>query len=171
MPKRPSDQHGALSKRARTETHPAPISTPSTDSEVAHGLQRLINAYMMERTGCTASLTVLVHQREGGSAGASSGQGGTDSSPPSQGGSTGGRCKRGGADASSVSTSKPGPVEPEATKHQCLRCPQNFTRSNDLKRHDLFHSGEKPHSCRICTKAFSLGHHLKRHERTHRRKR
>ncbi|KAJ1469982.1 hypothetical protein T484DRAFT_3627541 [Baffinella frigidus] len=165
MPTRPTDKHRPLSKRARTETHAAPILTPSTEPEIARGLQRLVNAYMMERTGCTVSLTVTV-DTFGGGASCLPRAGAADSSPPSQGGSTGDRRNRGVADASS----EPEPAAPEEQRHQCLKCPQSFTRSNDLTRHDLFHTGEKPHQCLKCVKAFSLPHHLKQHERTSHKK-
>ena len=175
MPKRPSDEHGAVAKRARTKNHGEPVSPPSVEPDITRGLLQLaLDAFMKEKTGCTVSLTALVDLVGGASsslprADASRGsKSGIDSSPPSQ--STGHGRKSGEGGASSVAPSKPGPAGSGAKKHQCLKCNKGFSSTTSLKRHDLVHTGEKPHSCRLCLKVFAQSEHLKKHEHTHDRK-
>ena len=170
MPKRPTDEHGADAKRARTATRAAPISV---QPEIAQALQLLLDVYMRENAGCTVSLTTLVDLFSSAAsslqlAGAAEGKGGIDSSPPSQGASSCDGRESGGGGGSSVVASKHGP--PQAKKHQCLTCSKCFSGASNLKKHDLVHTGVKSHSCRLCLKKFSLRHHLKKHEHTHDRK-
>ncbi|XP_046983058.1 zinc finger protein 708-like [Schistocerca americana] len=47
--------------------------------------------------------------------------------------------------------------------HKCDICRKLFTRSCDLKRHALIHTGKRPHKCDICGKSFAQSCHLKTH--------
>lgn len=49
----------------------------------------------------------------------------------------------------------------------CSVCRKTFTRRKILRRHQRFHSGEKPYSCPACSKAFALRKSLRRHVRFH----
>lgn len=49
----------------------------------------------------------------------------------------------------------------------CKICGRKFKRRKILKRHERFHTGEKPYSCRRCKKRFALRKSLRRHERFH----
>ncbi|XP_069669538.1 zinc finger protein 664-like isoform X1 [Periplaneta americana] len=51
--------------------------------------------------------------------------------------------------------------------YKCSVCGQCFTRSNNLKRHRLLHTGEKPFKCQVCAKCFTQPNDLKKHERQH----
>lgn len=51
--------------------------------------------------------------------------------------------------------------------HACKICGKKFKRKKMLKRHERFHTGEKPYSCRRCKKTFALRKSLRRHERFH----
>ncbi|XP_051715723.1 zinc finger protein 30 homolog [Ctenopharyngodon idella] len=51
--------------------------------------------------------------------------------------------------------------------HVCKICGKKFKRKKILKRHERFHTGEKPYSCRKCKKTFALRKSLRRHERFH----
>ncbi|XP_077088699.1 uncharacterized protein LOC143740614 [Siphateles boraxobius] len=51
--------------------------------------------------------------------------------------------------------------------HACKICGKKFKRKKILKRHERFHTGEKPYSCRKCKKTFALRKSLRRHERFH----
>ncbi|TWW72957.1 zinc finger protein 135 [Takifugu flavidus] len=49
----------------------------------------------------------------------------------------------------------------------CSTCHKTFTRRKILRRHQRFHSGEKPYSCPACSKTFALRKSLRRHRRFH----
>ena len=46
-------------------------------------------------------------------------------------------------------------------------CEKSFSRSGDLKRHNMVHTGEQPFKCTDCGKSFSESGDLKRHKRMH----
>ena len=52
--------------------------------------------------------------------------------------------------------------EPER-KFLCYLCGRRFSRSTNVRRHKLVHTGEKPYRCHICRKPFSRKDHLKSH--------
>ncbi|VDN94159.1 unnamed protein product [Brugia pahangi] len=45
----------------------------------------------------------------------------------------------------------------------CSICKKNFTQFGDVKRHMMIHTGEKPFSCSICRKSFTQKHILQSH--------
>ena len=49
----------------------------------------------------------------------------------------------------------------------CSVCHKTFARRKVLRRHQRFHSGEKPYSCPACSKSFALRKSLRRHTRFH----
>ncbi|XP_030630488.1 gastrula zinc finger protein XlCGF7.1 [Chanos chanos] len=49
----------------------------------------------------------------------------------------------------------------------CKICGKKFKRRKILRRHERFHTGEKPYSCPKCHKTFALRKSLRRHERFH----
>uniref|UniRef100_A0A8C7K1Y1 C2H2-type domain-containing protein n=1 Tax=Oncorhynchus kisutch TaxID=8019 RepID=A0A8C7K1Y1_ONCKI len=51
--------------------------------------------------------------------------------------------------------------------HGCKICGKRFKRRKILRRHERFHTGEKPYSCSQCSKTFALRKSLRRHERFH----
>uniref|UniRef100_A0A4W5KFY1 C2H2-type domain-containing protein n=1 Tax=Hucho hucho TaxID=62062 RepID=A0A4W5KFY1_9TELE len=51
--------------------------------------------------------------------------------------------------------------------HGCKICGKRFKRRKILRRHERFHTGEKPYSCSQCPKTFALRKSLRRHERFH----
>ncbi|XP_029931308.1 zinc finger protein 23 [Myripristis murdjan] len=51
--------------------------------------------------------------------------------------------------------------------YACNICGKKFKRRKILRRHERFHTGEKPYTCSHCSKEFALRKSLRRHERFH----
>ncbi|XP_037131084.1 zinc finger protein 670-like [Syngnathus acus] len=51
--------------------------------------------------------------------------------------------------------------------YACSACGNTFKRRKILRRHERFHTGEKPYSCSKCSKTFALKKSLRRHVRFH----
>jgi len=52
-------------------------------------------------------------------------------------------------------------------KGKCGTCGRMFKNPNNLKRHELVHSGERPYACSTCKKKFKQKHNLIEHENIH----
>ena len=53
------------------------------------------------------------------------------------------------------------------TSHSCSYCNKKFLTGHRLKKHERFHTGEKPFHCSYCGKKFPHKSKLDRHERIH----
>ncbi|KAM4551041.1 uncharacterized protein PAE49_014980 [Odontesthes bonariensis] len=51
--------------------------------------------------------------------------------------------------------------------YSCTKCSKTFALRKSLRRHLRFHTGERPHICTQCSKSFRLRHNLKAHLRFH----
>ncbi|TNN53618.1 Gastrula zinc finger protein xFG20-1 [Liparis tanakae] len=51
--------------------------------------------------------------------------------------------------------------------YPCALCDKTFARRKILRRHERFHTGEKPYPCSSCAKTFALRKSLRRHLRFH----
>lgn len=51
--------------------------------------------------------------------------------------------------------------------YACSICRKTFKRRKILRRHERFHTGEKPYPCSVCSKMFALRKSLRRHLRFH----
>ncbi|KAM6990209.1 uncharacterized protein LKV04_009731 [Tautogolabrus adspersus] len=51
--------------------------------------------------------------------------------------------------------------------YMCSICKKTFKWRKVLRRHERFHTGEKPYSCSVCSKTFALRKSLRRHQRFH----
>ncbi|GIY69748.1 hypothetical protein CDAR_220191 [Caerostris darwini] len=49
----------------------------------------------------------------------------------------------------------------------CLRCSYTTSRMDNLRRHELVHTGDRPFKCIFCSRSFTQRTHLKKHIRTH----
>ncbi|KAH9380591.1 hypothetical protein HPB48_020371 [Haemaphysalis longicornis] len=54
----------------------------------------------------------------------------------------------------------------DTESYVCPYCSRLFPQKNELKRHIMSHSGERPHACRVCGQRFRDASHAKRHEKT-----
>ncbi|XP_076824114.1 uncharacterized protein LOC143470104 isoform X1 [Clavelina lepadiformis] len=52
-------------------------------------------------------------------------------------------------------------------KHMCETCGKRFTLIENLHRHQMIHTNERPFRCTHCAKSFRLSQHLKEHIRIH----
>ena len=50
-----------------------------------------------------------------------------------------------------------------AVHHQCDICTKSFTRSSDLTKHKLIHSGIKKYQCDVCSKSLTRKDKLAQH--------
>lgn len=51
--------------------------------------------------------------------------------------------------------------------YPCATCDKSFKRRKILRRHERFHTGERPYACAHCDKTFALRKSLRRHQRFH----
>ncbi|EHB04327.1 Zinc finger protein 92-like protein [Heterocephalus glaber] len=63
----------------------------------------------------------------------------------------------------------PRPQHPKGAekRYLCHQCGKSFSRSSNLIKHRIIHSGEKPYACRECGKLFRRNFALLEHQRIH----
>jgi len=68
-----------------------------------------------------------------------------------------------------LQTTRPTSRRPRPRRHACrfIGCTWQFSRSDELSRHERVHTGQRPFSCAVCGRAFSRADHLRTHLRTH----
>ncbi|KAK5072445.1 hypothetical protein LTS08_008069 [Lithohypha guttulata] len=63
------------------------------------------------------------------------------------------------------------PVLKNKTKFECSKCDRVYTRNENLKAHELTHTGQKPHECSKCGTGFTRKDDRNRHEKIHENRR
>ena len=49
----------------------------------------------------------------------------------------------------------------------CRFCPKTFSKTANLRQHEIIHTGEKPYKCDICGKAFNRKGNMIAHKVIH----
>ncbi|XP_078522622.1 uncharacterized protein LOC144791728 isoform X2 [Lissotriton helveticus] len=62
---------------------------------------------------------------------------------------------------------RPPRTHQRTARFTCKECGKSFTTISYLRKHERFHTGERPHRCTTCGKTFSLLGGLQRHQKLH----
>ncbi|XP_069069966.1 zinc finger protein 670-like isoform X2 [Pleurodeles waltl] len=65
------------------------------------------------------------------------------------------------------SIGRPPRAHQRTARFTCKECGKSFTTISYLRKHERFHTGERPHRCTTCGKTFSLLGGLQRHQKLH----